>query len=99
MLSVPASQTGERKLYLLIEGDEERKVKGALAQVRERASERASEQGSWESTHRSLLPFLLPPSFPPSSRAWRDEQFKKLLQEATMESTENTRPLFAKYTV
>jgi len=49
--------TGERKLYLLIEGDEERKVKGALA------------------------------------------QFKKLLQEATMESTENTRPLFAKYTV
>ena len=26
-------------------------------------------------------------------------QFKKLLQEATMESTENTRPLFAKYTV
>ena len=24
---------GERKLYLLIEGDEERKVKGAVAQV------------------------------------------------------------------
>ena len=53
-LNAPA---GERKLYLLIEGDAERKVKGAVA------------------------------------------QFKKLLQEATMESTENTRPLFAKYTV
>jgi len=48
---------GERKLYLLIEGDAERKVKMAAS------------------------------------------QFKKLLQEATMESTENTRPLFAKYTV
>mmetsp|Transcript_39090 Transcript_39090/g.92354 ORF Transcript_39090/g.92354 Transcript_39090/m.92354 type:complete len:186 (+) Transcript_39090:3-560(+) len=48
---------GERKLYLLIEGDAERKVKGALA------------------------------------------QFKRLLQEATMESEENKRPLFSKYTV
>ena len=26
-------------------------------------------------------------------------QFKKLLQEATLESPENQRPLFAKYTV
>ena len=47
----------ERKLYLLIEGDTERKVQGAVS------------------------------------------QFKKLLQEATLESPENQRPLFAKYTV
>lgn len=34
-----------------------------------------------------------------ASRLLSRVQFKKLLQEATMESTENTRPLFAKYTV
>jgi len=48
---------GERKLYLLIEGDSEMKVQSAV------------------------------------------RQFKKLLQEATLESDDNKRPLFSKYTV
>jgi len=48
---------GERKLYLLLEADAERKVKGALV------------------------------------------QFKRLLQEATLESDDNKQRLFSKYTV
>eukprot|EP00960_Hanusia_phi_P005868 169897-Hanusia_phi.AAC.2 len=64
--------SGERKLYLLVEGDSEMKVKSAINQVKEPCG------------HGVRLTFV---------------QFKKLLQEATLESDEAQRPLFSKYTV